>query len=157
MPLRARPHSLRTTALSNINSINNKSALIIPRRIVGKNTPAFTSWGRSSLHISHMNLNLWKFPTSWLDCAPHSQPCSSFSVHFSVCLSCISISLSPSSRRSWQMFWRSVTWCSPACSVWRCCWSSWLSGSLATSRTRITASTASLSSSGGVLGRGLCP
>lgn len=55
------------------------------------------------------------------------------------------------SHRSWQTFWRSVTWCSQACSVWRCCWSSWLWGSLATSKTPIMASTASLSSSGEVL------
>lgn len=52
------------------------------------------------------------------------------------------------SRRSWQMFWRSVTWCSRVCSVSRCCSSSWHSVFLATSRTPTTASTASSSSSG---------
>lgn len=55
------------------------------------------------------------------------------------------------SHKNWQTFWRSVTWCSPAFSVSRCCWSSWLWGFLATSKTLIMASTASLSSSGEVL------
>lgn len=55
------------------------------------------------------------------------------------------------SHRSWQTFWRSVTWCSQACSAWRCCWSCWLWASSATSKTPIMASTASLSSSGELL------
>lgn len=86
--------------------------------------------------------------------------CLSLFVHVSVHLSSVSASnillFSPlswclCSHRNWQTFWRSVTWCSQACSVSRCCWSSWLWGSLATSKTPIMASTASLSSSGEIL------
>lgn len=88
------------------------------------------------------------------------QDCLSLFAHVSVHLSNVAASnvllFSPlswclCSQRNWRTFWRSVTWFSQACSVWRCCWSSWLWGSLATSKTPIMASTASLSSSGELL------
>lgn len=92
---------------------------------------------------------------------PFSYPhCQTVSVRVSVHLSNVSASntllFSPPSRclcshRSWQTFWRSVTWCSQACSAWRCCWSCWLWASSATSKTPTMASTASLSSSGELL------
>lgn len=53
-----------------------------------------------------------------------------------------------SSPMSWPMRWRSVTSCSPACSLWRCCWRCWSTGPLATSRTPTISLMASLWSSG---------
>lgn len=123
--------SLWTTALSHINSLNNKSCSLCWDGFWGiKNTPAFTPGGSFSPHVSFINLlysheSLKEFPTSWL-IKLLATVCLCGLVYFlRTCPTAPNQSLSffPLSRRSWLIFWRSVTWYLPAFSAWRCCWS----------------------------------
>lgn len=144
------PPALFAVQLANTTqSINNESG-----HITEYETHLFSHPGESP------PLGLQIFLTFSLSYTSYCQAVCLYLFKFLCCLSNTSTSdvllFSPlswclCSHRNWQIFWRSVTWCSQACSVWRCCWSSWLWGSLATSKTHIMASTASLSSSGEVL------
>lgn len=141
--------SLAVQLANTIQSINNESGHITEYK-----THLFSHPGES------LPLGLQIFLTFSLSYTSHCQAVCLYLFKVLCCLSNASASdvllFSPllcclCSHRNWQIFWRSVTWCSQACSVWRCCWSFRLWGSLATSKTHIMASTASLSSSGEVL------
>lgn len=132
------------------------------RRTVDKQRVKQHKWQWTRPHLFWIlgNQLLWAHTFFWHFLSAMLLTVMSFTAHVSVHLSSLAASnivlFSPlswflCSHRNWQTFWRSVTWCSPAFSAWRCCWSSWLWGSLATSKTLIMASTASLSSSGEAL------